>query len=157
MSEESKKIKLERATAIENFAKNKTLTNRLNVRRIKKRLKRAYKRDKTKFYNNICKEIANANNVHDTTKMSNGIRFLTGKYTKKPLQLKDKNGEVVSNTKAMLRVLKEYFFNLLNANNKNLIDNLDLPEDLPIITEKFTMKELTDAIKHLKKRKSAQE
>ena len=154
VSKESDKLRDERNKALLEYEKDRTIENRKKVTNLRNRLKRSYKRDKEKFYDDICEEIKKAENINDTTNLYKKIRFLTGDYKKKPLQLKNKNGETVASTQAILNIWKNYFFNLLNVINENNLPNLNIPPDLPIRTDAFDMYELTKVIRTLKNAKA---
>lgn len=154
MSTESIQIKRERDQAIIEFTKNKTKENRKKMKKLNKKLKNSYKKDKESYFEAICKEITDADAAQNTSKVYEKVRSLSGNFNKKVLQLKNKDGELTADTKIMLHIYKEYFSDLLNVTNINILNDMEPPEILPINTEKFTLKELNEVIRYLKSNKA---
>lgn len=154
ITEESLKIREEREKAYKRYIEDNTKENKKKWKEIAKRVTKAYKKDKTIYYEKICRELNNHNNNNDSARLYNKVRYLTGNYNKRPIQIKDTNGNLKANNQEMLEIWRSYFENLLNIKNENLINDQTIITELPINTNYFEMKELEEVLKTLKNNKA---
>jgi hypothetical protein len=96
------------------------------------------------------------NKIGNISQVYRKVRFLAGKYNKKPIQIKNKNKLNTANQKEILEIWKDSFSKLLSVtNNQEGKFEIKIPtEKLNIETKKFTFQELEKVIKTMKNGKS---
>ena len=155
ISDNSLKLREIKNDILKTYTNNKNNENRKKLKKITKKIRKSYKKDKSIYFENIIKEIQEANERNDTSSMFKTMRSITGDFNKKPLQFKDKKGNLTANTSEILEIWKDYFKNLLNVETQVQMDDIEIAEtELPIITTPFTEKELDNVLKYLKTKKA---
>jgi hypothetical protein len=92
-----------------------------------RKVKRQAKRDKETFINEMCNAVENNRNQNKTREVYESIRKITGKPSPKVNTIKNKNGNLLSDTEEIIKRWKEYFEELSNDPNESdelMIDQL---------------------------------
>lgn len=159
VSQTSMNIKQDRDKAKLNFLNNNTNHNKLKWNKLSLDLNNSYKKDKQDFYNNICKELHEANNKNDIRCVFQKVRILANKSKYKANYFsKNDNFDIDDKNNNICEDWRKFFDNLLNIKSDTPYKiNSIVPaiNDLPINTNNFTYKELETVIKSFKNNKAA--
>ena len=123
---------------------------------VNREVKNSIKKDKDTYLNGLAEKAEKAATdghlriVHQTTKT------LSGKFSKPTLPVKDKEGKTIFGPEVQLNRWREYFDQLLNRPPpESQPEILPARNDLPIVTEPPSKKEIAAAITSLKSHKAA--
>lgn len=135
-------IKQDRDKAKLNFLNNNTNHNKLKWNKLSLDLNNSYKKDKQDFYNNICKELHEANNKNDIRCVFQKVRILANKSKYKANYFsKNDNFDIDDKNNNICEDWRIFFDNLLNIKSDTPYKiNSIVPaiNDLPINTNNFT-------------------
>ena len=120
-----------------------------------KKVKQNIRRDKIKYIEELADEAEEAAEKGNMRDLYNITRKLTGKYKQSSGLIKDKRGNVISNTKEQMKRWKEHFEELLNMPKPQVPPEIEpAEEELQINCERPSKEEIMKAIKNLKDRKA---
>jgi len=128
-----------------------------DYRQLDVRVKRSAKRDKQGWYEQCADELEEASTKNNQRKVYQLVKKMTGKTTPQPLSVKDKSGEVLTDTEQVKDRWKEHFEELLNrpAPQRRFHPNTQQWDELDVDTGIPSMEEVKTAVKKLKNNKAA--
>lgn len=129
------------------------LKNKYNA--IEKKVKKATRRDKRKYFNNIANEAQMAANTNNTRELYRKINELAPKSISHKYPVKDKNGNILVNKIDQVHRWKEYFSETSNQQDDQLQANLQLSNRSTHISDlPPTCDEIKQTIEKLKNNKA---
>ena len=141
-----------------NATKSERIRNRLKSKYsdLNKEVKKLCRGDKKAFVENLANEAEQAAVKQDLKTLHTITKTLTGKYSQSNLQVRNKNGEIISKELEQTLRWKEHFEETLNRPDPVDIPNVhEAEETIEVNTEPPTLTEVKEAIKKMKTGKAA--
>lgn len=152
VTDETNNLIDQKIEARKKYRSDRTEENKNLCATMTERLKNSFKEDKKTYLERLCQKIEKSEGINNAYEIYQTIKILSGKLKQKPIIL-----EQTSDCKSKTDLWKEYFCNLLNANNQiqNHENILPAPIDLPINLNNITVKETRDALFSMKNGKAS--